>query len=162
MILIAVLLLLLLIPAAYAGILAAPFVPIWGSDIKRVLQLLPKGRFNFCELGFGNGRVLKAVAQRKEVSVIGFEIQPILFLVGWLRTRSLKNTKIVFGDFFKADLSKQEVTFLYWTEKTTHKVKQLNLKKGTEVISYAFPITGWKPTKINREEGKLPIFVYRV
>ncbi len=167
MVIAGIILILILLPAAYAGILAAPWVPTWRKDLDRILKLIPsKKNLTFVELGCGSGTVMLEIARlRSKIQVVGYEIQPILFLICWLRIKlnHLKNVEVKFADFFKADLSSADVVFLYWTEKTTHKIREIRgigeIGKQT-IISYAFPVVGRKPVKVDEEKGRLPIFVY--
>lgn len=167
MVIAGIILILILLPAAYAGILAAPWVPTWQKDVKRILKLIPKKRnLTFVELGCGSGTVMLEVARAiSGINVIGYEIQPVLVFICWLKIKigHFNNAEVRWGNFFRADLSKADVVFLYWTEKTTEKIKGIKGFKGGQgkmIISYAFEIPGWKAVEVSEEKGRLPIFVY--
>lgn len=160
---------LVLAPAAWAGWSTAPFVPTWGKDMDRLLNLINlKPGEKFVELGCGAGQVLAAVAGKNpKAEVIGVEIQPVLFLWAkwWLKFRQLKNIQLIWGDFLKVDLSDASVVYLYLTPEANAKIKPMlenKLPGGATVISYAFEFLGWKAVTVSREKSRLPIFVYKI
>lgn len=156
-----------LLTLAYAGVSFAPWVPTRISDIDRIFELaqLQDGE-SFCELGCGTGRVMFTAADRYNVSTSGYEIAAPLW--GYAKIRQLlnkkKNAKVFYKSLYKADLSNADVVYFFGMPKKIQKklVKKLEkeLKPGTRVISYVFPIDSWEPTSVDQPDNSLPIYVY--
>ncbi len=163
-------LVLILVPAAWAGMSMAPFVPVWNSDLDRLLSLIKlKEDESFVELGSGTGRVLMAVAERyPENDVLGVEIQPVLWAWTWIRLgkwRKLGKVNVVWRDFLRTDLSRFDWAFLYGTpdrNEIVGKKLRKKLKAGAKVVSYAFEMPGWKVVRVSEEKGRLPIYIYEI
>lgn len=83
----------------------APYVPAKTKGIQQALDLLqaPKGS-TIVDIGCGDGRVLIAAAERGYVAV-GIEIQPVLWLIAWLRTRRFGGrVQVVYGNLWRWQL----------------------------------------------------------
>ncbi len=80
----------------------APFVPTLKPQITTAFELLDlKPGQTLLELGSGDGRVLVAAAERG-LHVVGYELNPLLVIVSWMRTRRYrKQVKIVWGNFWR-------------------------------------------------------------
>lgn len=94
---------LLVLAVCFGGVVffGAPYLPTLSPQVKAALDLagLKKGD-HLLELGCGDGKVVLAAA-RRGINVIGYELNPILAAVAWLRTwRYRKNVRIVWGDFW--------------------------------------------------------------
>src|SRR3982751_238116 len=87
----------------FAGVLlfGAPYLPTLKPQIQTALKLADlKSGQTLLELGCGDGKVLIAAAQRG-LHVVGYELNPLLFLVAWLRTRRYrKQVRVVWGNFW--------------------------------------------------------------
>ncbi len=120
------------------------------------------------DIGCGDGRVLRAARKRYGVTCLGFEINPIAFAKAKLLTVGRRGVKIRCGNFWKADLTKANIVSCYLFPDV---MRRLGLKLGKElaagarVISFNFPIPGWKHQAVLRAASKLnndPIYIYRI
>lgn len=150
-----------LLLAAFAGISGAPWVPAFRKDLDDVLddaQLKP-GQL-FIELGSGDGRLLQAAAKRG-ATVIGYEINPLLFLISWLRLIPYRQrSKVYLRSLWGADVSQADVVLTFLVPRTIPKlyVKALNeMKPKALLVSYIFAIPNVKPL-LKRHHW----FVYRI
>src|SRR3989344_4526870 len=148
---------------AYAGILAAPWFPTWSRDMQRFLKLadIRPGQ-KFYDLGCGDGKLVFAAAGAG-AEAVGFEISLLPYLIALSRSLYVKNSKIIFKDFWKADLSDADVVYIFLTPKVNPKVKiklEKELKKGSKVIAYSWPIEGWVSMKTDLVPGQLPMYLY--
>lgn len=139
----------------------APYLPTQAKQTQIALDLLDlkKGQTLY-ELGCGDGRVLKQAAKRG-IKSVGYELNPILVVVAWIYTiRYRKLVKIVWGNFWRADLGQADGIFVFLIErfmpKLDEKIKK-DAKKGTKLASYAFKIPGKKPAKY---KGGLFLYQY--
>lgn len=72
--------------------------------------------------------------------------------------------KLVNGDLFDADLREATVITVYLDELTNQRLKpklERTAKVGTRIVSYAYKIKGWKPTKKIRRHGDT-IYLYTI
>jgi len=157
--------------AAYAGLVAAPWLPVFKKDIRRVVQAadVQEGDIVY-DLGSGDGRILIAIANSSKARrIVGYEISFLLYawskLRIWFRGFS-KVIEIRGDDFLSCDLSSANVIFCFLIPKAMKKLEpkfKNELRKGTKIVSYSFSIPGWEPVEINRPDGKsMPIFKYIV
>ena len=148
---------------AYAGIKAAPWFPTWSKDIERFLKLAEiKPGQKFYDLGCGDGKLVFAAAGAG-ANAVGFEIFLLPYLIAKSRSFNVKNTKIIFKDFWKADLSDADVVYIFLTPKVNPKAKlklEKELKKGARVIAYSWPVEGWTAIKSDFVHGQLPMYLY--
>jgi SAM-dependent methyltransferase len=101
----------------------------------------------FYDLGCGTGTVL-AEAKKRGANVVGVEIEPLRWLLCKLRVRG---EKVIFRNMFKVPLNDATVVFLFQYPNTNTRLKgklERELKPGSKVVSYAWEIDGWKPTKV--------------
>lgn len=146
----------------FTVLFGAPFLPTRQSDIESALDLLDlKPGETLLELGAGDGRLLVAAARRGWLAV-GFEINPVLWLVATIRTwpyRAL--AKVRWGDYKQFAWpkrlggiyifgSKREMRFL------DKKLKRLS-HEPISVVSYGFELPGRKPDKTSG-----PFYVYKI
>ena len=72
--------------------------------------------------------------------------------------------KIKFQDFWNVNLSDANIVYLFLMQGVYPKLKtkfEKELKPGTKVIVYAWPIEGWTPIKIDQSSNSLPIYLYQ-
>lgn len=143
--------LLLFLVTIFGGIVlfGAPYLPTRKAQQQAALDLLnlPKGA-TFIELGCGDGRMLIAAAKRG-LHVTGYELNPVLALIAWARTRKYsKQIKVHFGDFWRADLSRADGVYVFLIErfmpKLDSKLAQASKLRPIKLASYAFTVPGRK------------------
>jgi SAM-dependent methyltransferase len=132
----------------------APFLPTLNPQVDAALDLLDlKSGETILELGCGDGRVLIAAAKRG-LYAVGYELNPIMALVSWLRTRKYRRQiKIICGNFWYAEWPEAQGIFGFilsrYMSKLHKKVMQYNYRP-LRIASFAFRITEKEPTKIDR------------
>jgi len=156
--------------AAYAGMKASPWVPVFKKDIERILKLAQvKDDDLVYDLGSGDGRVVAALANNSQAQIVGYEVSFIPYL--WSKIKILflglsKRVEIRYADFLSRDLSQASVVFCFLTPMAMKKLEpkfRKELKKGTRVISYSFSIPTWQAEVVDKPDKKsIPIFKYVV
>jgi len=152
---------------AYAAAAGAPWVPTWKKDFVRISHLanLKPGE-TFVELGCGNGRVCRAVAKQfPEAHIIGVELSLLQFLIAWVQASvsGCKNIEIKFGNAFSQDLSQVDVVYMFLMPETYQKIRsklETDLKPGSRVISYVWPVPEWTPAKIDEAPHSQKLFLF--
>jgi SAM-dependent methyltransferase len=156
----------ILISVAYTTYSLAPWVPSFKKDFPRICALANfQENDKFYDLGCGNGSLILYAGKHYPIQAIGLELSIPLFLLCKFRQISAKNVTFYFQNILNADFSNADVVYLFplW-KKTIKKLKikmEKELKPGTRVITYTFPIDGWIPEKINKPTDKdLSIYLY--
>lgn len=126
----------------------APYVPTRKKQVEAALDLLnlPEGAL-VVDLGSGDGVFLKMAAQRG-LRALGYEINPILCLISWLRCwRYRYKVKIFWRDFWITNLPEDvDAIFVFlggiYMPKLSFWLKKISndRKKSLYVASYAFNI----------------------
>lgn len=159
-----IIILIILGTGAYAGLKGAPWIPTWADDIDRFLKTAQiKPGEKFYDLGCGDGRLVKAAASAG-ARAEGFEISLIPYPFAKLRQFFNKNKfQIRYQDFWKADLSDADIIYFFLLKdkypKIGSKLKK-QLKPGTRIICYVWPIPGWKPVLVDKKAKQPDMFLY--
>jgi SAM-dependent methyltransferase len=141
---------------AFGGVLlfGAPYLPTLQPQLQVALKLtkLQQGQ-TLLELGCGDGKVLIAAA-RQGLNVVGYELNPFLALVAWLRTRRYrKQVKVIWGDFWRYDWPPADAIFVFllpkYMKKLDGKIERYN-HKPIKLVSFAFEIKG-KKSQISKD-----------
>lgn len=120
------------------------------------------------DIGCGDGRVLRAARSRYGADCLGFEINPIAYLKARLLTLGLEGVEIRYRNFWNADLSGADVVSCYLFPDVMRRLGEklaAELAEGARVISFNFPIPGWRPRATLRAPSKLhndPIYIYHI
>lgn len=120
------------------------------------------------DLGCGDGRVLRCIRRRFDITAIGYEWNLLAFLNARLRCLGRRGIKVRLRDFRKADLSGADVVFCYLfpdvlPELSTKLAREL--RPGAVVVSANFAIPQWLPEKVLRIDHSLhgdPLYLYRM
>jgi hypothetical protein len=132
----------------------APFLPTLKSNVEPAMELIDlKPGQTLLELGSGDGRVLIAAA-KAGINVVGYELNPILFAISWVRTRRYrKQVKIVLGNYWNKKWPETDGIFVFllqrYMEKLNTRIVQ-RYKKPIKLVSFAFTIESKKFSKENR------------
>ncbi len=111
------------------------------------------------DLGCGDGRILIAAAGKYKVKGVGIEISDHLAKTAAEKIKKAglqSQVKIIHGDFMKTDLSDANVVTLYLATTANDTLRpnlERYLKPQTRVVSYDYPIPGWKPIETTETEG---------
>ena len=155
-----IILIILFVPFGLIVLIGAPFVPSKTKNIQKILDgvKIRKGSL-LLDLGSGDGRVLAEFA-RRGYKVVGYELNPILALVSKLRLRKYPLTNVHSSDYWRADVSKADVIFVFsatpFMARLYDKLKN-ELKPGAMVISYGFSFEG---IKIDRKVSVANIYQF--
>jgi len=124
------------------------------------------------DLGCGDGRILIAAASKYKAKGVGIEISDHLARTAFERVKKAglaDQVKIIHGDFMKTDLSEANVVTLYLATAANDALRpnlERYLKPSTRVVSYDYPIPGWKPIETTETEGRSnashTIYLYQV
>lgn len=124
------------------------------------LAKLQKGE-NFFDLGCGNGRSLVIASQKFNAQATGIDISAWAIVMSrWNLFRHRTHAKLIWGKIHNTNLQKAEVVYCYLMPNLLQSVEKKlkkELKSGSRVITLAFPITGWRPTKIITAHCSSPI-----
>lgn len=152
---------------SYTTLYGAPYVPLEPDVVERILNLaaIKKGDC-FYDLGSGDGRVVIAAAM-KGAKAIGVETDflRVWYSRLWIRMLGLqREAKVIQGDIFNQDLSDADIVHAYLLQETNDKLEkklEMELKKGTLVISSAFIFKGLKLLKTDpRGTPYGPLYLY--
>jgi SAM-dependent methyltransferase len=171
-----------LVPAAFAqrhkplelGNRLAPYVSSPQKAIDRMLDMAAlKPGETLYDLGCGDGRIPIAAAQKYHVNAVGVEISARLARTAEdnVKAAGLEDrVKILREDFMHTDLSAADVVTLYLMTTANENLRpnlEKYLKRDARVVSYDFPIPGWKPvseeeTGPSRLGNRHTIYLYQV
>ena len=145
------LLLLFAISISWTVFRGAPWIP---AGVKTVLKMLVLAKIKpgelVYDLGCGDGRIIVSAVTRFDARAVGIEIDPLRY--AWVKLlvklmRIADKAEIIFGDFFKQDLSQADVVTCYLLQPTNEKLEAKllrELKPGTRVVSYTFTFPNMK------------------
>lgn len=144
----------------------APWVPTPMSMVHEMLTMAEVNPDDIVyDLGCGDGRIIVTAARRYGARAVGIELDPLRFLwcqmlitVLGLRDR----VRIVYGDFFKQDLSAASVVTCYLLSVTNKKLEEKfknELNSETKIISNYFIFPGLQLMHENEEEK---LYVYNL
>ncbi len=138
----------------------APTVGSPERAIDKMLEMAhPKPGETLYDLGCGDGRILIAAAERYKVKGVGIEISSRLAETAAenVKKHRLQNeVKIIHGNFMNTDLSPANVVTLYLATTANDTLRpnlERYLRPDTRVVSYDYPIPGWKPVETSETEG---------
>ena len=136
----------------FGGVLlfGAPYLPTLDPQVKAALELadLQPGD-TLLELGCGDGKVMIAAAQQG-LNVVGYELNPLMAIVAWLRTRRYRpQVQVIWGDFWRQPWPPADAIFTFlltrYMSKLNKKVMQYS-DKPVKLVSFAFKIPDCRPS----------------
>jgi len=151
----------------------APSVGTPERAVEKMLEVanLKRGETLY-DLGCMDGRILIAAAKNYHVNAVGIELSEYYAkkAAESAKHEGLQDRiKVIHGDFMKTDLSAANVVTLYLATAANETVRpnlEKYLKPNTRVVSYDYPIPGWKAIETFDTEGHLGdthvIYLYQV
>jgi len=136
----------------------SPYVPTHKRSVKAALDMLNLNPGDvIVDLGSGDGVFLQEAA-RRGLRVYGYEINPILCVVAWLRCRrQRKLVTILWRDFWLSELppdTKAVFVFLngVFMKRLESKLRAAAVKRSTDIFvaSYGFKLPGYEPIRAER------------
>ncbi|MFL6354459.1 MAG: SAM-dependent methyltransferase [Bryobacteraceae bacterium] len=151
----------------------APYVVAPEHAVDKMLQMANlKSGETLYDLGCGDGRILIAAAQRYKVKAVGIEISEHLAKTAAERVKKAglqDEVKVVHGSFMHMDLSGADVVTLYLATIANESLRpnlERYLRPNTRVVSYDYPVPGWKAVNTSEFEGRHganhTIYLYQV
>ena len=126
---------------------------------------LKKGEI-FYDLGAGTGTSIIVADKEFGAIATGSEINLLPYLIVNLRIFfSRSHAKMKFENRFAQNISDADVIFCFLTERTMKKLEPKfarELKPGTRIACYTFPLPTMKPVKIIPIHGDWKIFFYKI
>lgn len=117
------------------------------------------------DLGSGDGRIAVVAVKEFGAKVVGIEIDPLRFIFSWVRIKLTgldSKVELIWGDFFKLDISEASVVTLFLSQEANDKLKKKfeeELRPDARIVSFHWIFNGWVPVK-NSEDGE--IHLYRI
>jgi 16S rRNA A1518/A1519 N6-dimethyltransferase RsmA/KsgA/DIM1 with predicted DNA glycosylase/AP lyase activity len=136
----------LVISMIWTNSCGAPWVPTPMSMVHKMLQMAEVGPGDLVyDLGCGDGRILVTAPRRYGARAVGIELDPLRYLWCQLLITALglrDRAQVVFGDFFKQDLSAADVVTCYLLRGTNKELQgkfKGELGSKTRVVSNSLP-----------------------
>ena len=147
----------------------APYVSSPNKVVDRMLELanVRPGETVY-DLGCGDGRILIAAVKNYKARAVGVEISPKLAAQATDRIRKegiSSDARVIQGDLLKADFAGADVVTIYLATSLNAQLRprlEKLLKPGSRVVSHDYAVPGWKPSKVEEEEGKHLIYLYEM
>ena len=141
----------------------APYITMGKKEVGRMMELakIKKGERVY-DLGSGDGRLV-ILAAKKGAKAIGFEINPFLVLISWVKILLAgvrKNAVVKWRNFWGQDISDADVVLLYLITQHMERMEkklQKELKPSSRVISYTFKFPNWQHSFYDKENR---LYVY--
>lgn len=140
----------------------APYLPTLSQQQAVALDMLDmKPGQTLLELGCGDGKVALAAA-RRGWNVVGYELNPVLALVAWLRTwRYRRQVRIVLGNFWVKRWPMADGIFVFLLDRYMVKLDKKIIQEYSQpvkLVSFAFQVPGRKPL---RQKQGLYLYWYK-
>lgn len=161
-----VVIVLILVTFIYAAFRAAPWVPMRAGDVQRFLDLAEiKPGQKVYDLGCGDARLVCASA-KAGASAVGFEISVLPLVLAYIRILLTgAKCKIIFRDFWNANLGDADVVYFFLTPPILEKMRmkfEKELKKGAKVVCYVWQIPGWQAVKVSEAKSRPKMYLYEI
>lgn len=148
----------------WANIIGAGWQPTSRRRVGKMLEMAEVDSDDVLyDLGSGDGRIVMEAAKKYNARAVGMEADPLRVL--WSRLTIVRSglrnrAKIIWGNFFKQNISEATVVTLFLSDTANQKLKskfQQELNSGTRIVSYVWMFEGWEPVKVDKTDE---IYVY--
>lgn len=153
----------------YSDIKGSPFVPTSSKLLDKIFNKIKiKKGGKFLELGSGDGRVVRFVAQKYQMDALGVDINPYLVWYSkvYSKISGLKNAKFKSGDFFNINFNEFDLIFIFLLPRTLKRLEEKfyrECKQGTLIISHGFGVRGLEKKTVGKLEGvPFPTYYYKI
>lgn len=115
------------------------------------------------DLGSGDGRIAVVAVKEFGAKVVGIEIDPLRFIFSWVRIKLMgldSKVELIWGDFFKLDISEASVVTLFLSQEANDRLKKKfeeELKPETRIVSFHWIFNEWVSVK-NSEDGEIHLY----
>jgi protein-L-isoaspartate O-methyltransferase len=144
--------------------LDVPYVPTPPSVVRRMLQIAQVGPHDMVyDLGAGDGRIAIAAARQFGARAVGVELDPERIKEAKANAEQAgvsDRVRFLQQDLFTADISEATVVTLFLTPALNLRLRPKlwsELKPGTRVVAHLYDMGDWKPTKMERVDGR-PVY----
>jgi len=143
-------------------LVGAPYLPTLRPQLEEAFKLLHlKAVDSLLELGCGDGKVLIAAA-RQGIATTGYELNPLLAVIAWLRTwRYRKLVRVIWGNFWDVEWPQADAVFTFLLPRYMAKLNSKMLEyqhKPVKLVSVAFAIPD---KKVDDQRGGVYLYTYR-
>lgn len=143
----------------------APWLPTRRKDYERIIKMakLQPGML-FYDLGSGTGGMLFYLSRKYNINCVGIEISPILYLYSKIKSMFYKKVKIMYGNFYKLDISKADIIYIFLMPKTFNKLKieiGKKMKIDSKIIISCWPFQNCNPEQISKGNNEIPFYLYK-
>ncbi len=147
------------------GLFDAPFLPTAKKDFKRIARLIdPSPEKVIYDLGSGTGNLLFYLNKDYKAKGVGIEISPILYFFSKIKSLSVKDVSIIYGNFRKQDISKADVVYMFLAPIVADKAEKeilVKMKKGALLLVSGSEAEGLTPLKTSKEKGRQSYYLYK-
>lgn len=147
-------------------LIGAGWSPTPLPTVRRMLSIAEvKPEDTVYDLGCGDGRIIITATKEYGAKSVGIEADPFRYLYTLVRIKISglsKKTALIWGSFFRRDLSEATVVTLFLSQEANNNLRRKliqELKPGTRIVSYYWIFDGWKPKKADR---KLQVYLYQI
>lgn len=139
---------------SFVLLVGAPYLPTMRKQTQTALDLLalqPGQRL--LELGCGDGTVLLAAA-RRGIRCTGYELNPLLAALCWLRTRKYRAlVTVVWGDYWQQNWPPTDAIYAFLLPRLMPKLDKKiihSCQAPVRLASFAFKVPGRRAAKSSR------------
>jgi len=117
------------------------------------------------DLGCGDGRIIIAAVSEFGARAVGIEVDPLRYFIVQLRIRLRKldnKIQLIWGNFFYQNLRPATVITIFLSSRANSQLERKfcqELRPGTRVVSYYWPLRKWKPYNMDYESR---IYLYQI